>query len=194
MCSCVGIYERTSLVQQCLACLAHLRWFVRWEVSSRTHAVLQDAASRICSMRQSVFLCSSHLVFFSSWFNYTVVLTRLQLGRIPVWFYLRDVVVNQLISVEPCCSKRRKLDDLSDRSCPTRSVYSNTVTETPLTWNKEPTLSRMCFHLLLEELKINGCSAHLLWPFELNNCVEVLSTCLINKGIIRVTGNECCWH
>ena len=60
---------------------------MRWEVSGHTVAVLWDAASRICSKQHAVFLSNSHLLFFffllkSKWYNHTIILAWLQLGRI----------------------------------------------------------------------------------------------------------------
>ena len=40
-----------------------LEWFVRWEISGRTAAVLWGAASRICSKQHVTFLCCSHQFF-----------------------------------------------------------------------------------------------------------------------------------
>ena len=73
-----------------------LVWFVRWEVSSCTAAVLWCIASRICSKQPVVFLSSSHLVFSSSillasiWCNRIVVLSQPHSGRNLISFYLRD--------------------------------------------------------------------------------------------------------
>ena len=40
-----------------------LGWFLRWEVSGRTAAVLWDATSKICSRQHVASLYSSHLAF-----------------------------------------------------------------------------------------------------------------------------------
>ena len=40
-----------------------LGWFMGWEVSGCTVAVLEGSASRIGSIQQVAFLCSSHLAF-----------------------------------------------------------------------------------------------------------------------------------
>ena len=73
-----------------------LGWFVRWEVSGRTTAVLLGAVSSICWKHPASFFCSSRLVFslsISQEFrhcNRTVVPTRLQTRRISVLFYQRS--------------------------------------------------------------------------------------------------------
>ena len=60
------VYRRPSLMsshlllQQCLACLVRLRWFVRWKVGCHTVVVLCSVASRICPRQHVGFLCSSH--------------------------------------------------------------------------------------------------------------------------------------
>ena len=91
-----------------MSCSSYWDGFARWEVSGRTTAVLQGAASRICSKQHAATLCSSHLAFSpsvsleSEWCNHTVVLTRLQLGRIPILFHQRSnfhMVNNPLITV-----------------------------------------------------------------------------------------------
>ena len=72
-----------------------LGWFARREVSGCTAAVLWSASSRICLKQLTASLCSSHLVFSPSlssksrWCDHTVVVTRLQLGRIPVFNHKR---------------------------------------------------------------------------------------------------------
>ena len=66
-------------------------WLVRWEVSGQTVAV-----SSIWSKQCTTFLCSSHLDFSpivsleSKRYNHTIVLTQLQLGRIPVFLSTRS--------------------------------------------------------------------------------------------------------
>ena len=40
-----------------------LRWFVRWEVSSRTAVVWSGAVSRICSKHQAASLCSDVYIY-----------------------------------------------------------------------------------------------------------------------------------
>ena len=83
-----------------------------WEVSGRTAAVLLSAAARICSKQRVTFECISHLVFFSGivleseWCSHTVVLTRLQYGRIPVFIiseirFLYDCLT---VNSSPCCT------------------------------------------------------------------------------------------
>ena len=66
--------------------LVLLGWFVRWEVSGRTGAVLKHVTSRIYLKQHTESLCSSHLAFsvgvLLKWCNYTVVLIQLQLGWI----------------------------------------------------------------------------------------------------------------
>ena len=63
---------------------------MRWKSSGSTAAVLWDAASKICSKQDIMYLCSSHIAFsLKIWLesrccSYTVVST--QLGRIPVLF------------------------------------------------------------------------------------------------------------
>ena len=70
-----------------------LEWFVRWEVSGRTAAVLWFVALRICTKQHAAFLSSSHL-FFKNLFIYlfkffffmcfsihTVILTLSRLGK-----------------------------------------------------------------------------------------------------------------
>ena len=75
--------------------LAFLGQFGRLEVCGRTATVLWCAASRVCSKYHISFLCSSRLAFIPSisletkWFCYIVVLTWLQIGRIPM-FFIRD--------------------------------------------------------------------------------------------------------
>ena len=65
-------------------------WFVRWEVNGHTIAVLLGTASGICLKQHVASLCSSHLALSSNillkskWCNHAVVLTWLQLGRIPI--------------------------------------------------------------------------------------------------------------
>ena len=88
---CVGIHRRTLLMslflllEQCPAYLVHLTWiFVRWAISGHTTTVLWSAASRICSKQHTTsyqaFLANVSIE--SIWWNHTVVLTQLQLGRI----------------------------------------------------------------------------------------------------------------
>ena len=66
---------------------------VRWEVSSLTSAVLLDTASKIYSKHHITSVCRSYLAFSpgillkSKWYTPTVVLTLIQLGRIPILFY-----------------------------------------------------------------------------------------------------------
>ena len=61
-----------------------------------TAAVLWGAASRISLKRYTASLCRSHLAFAPvvslslTGTNHTIALTRQQLGRIPVSFYLRS--------------------------------------------------------------------------------------------------------
>ena len=43
-------------------------WFVRWEVSGRTAAILYLAASRICAKQHTASLCTSRQAFFSRYF------------------------------------------------------------------------------------------------------------------------------
>ena len=57
------------LYQNCTACLAHLGWFVRSEVSGHIAALLWGTASRICSKQYTASLCSSHLAFFYQLFH-----------------------------------------------------------------------------------------------------------------------------
>ena len=63
---------------------AFLRSFARWEVSGRTAAVFQSAASRIFSKQHAALLSTSHLDFTlcalseSMWCCYIVVLTLLK--------------------------------------------------------------------------------------------------------------------
>ena len=68
-----------------------------------------DAASRICSKQHSASLGNSYQAFSSStllksrWCNHTIVLSQLQLGRIPDLFYQRldfHIVDNLLIAVD----------------------------------------------------------------------------------------------
>ena len=72
-----------------------LERFVRWEESRSTAAVLQVAASRICLKQHTTSLCDTNLAFSpsisleSKWCNHTVVLTLLELRRIPVLFCQR---------------------------------------------------------------------------------------------------------
>ena len=40
-----------------------LEWFLRWEVSDHTVAVLWGVDNRICSRQRAAFLCSSHQAF-----------------------------------------------------------------------------------------------------------------------------------
>ena len=103
--TCVGIYRRTSLMsstlllQGCSACLFVLHgWFVRWEVSGRTSGIFSGAVSKHCSKQYTALLRSSHVAFFLSvslkfmLCNRTIVLIRLQLGRIPFLFHQRDQI------------------------------------------------------------------------------------------------------
>ena len=61
-----------------------------WEVSGHTDGVLWSFASAICSKQHTAILWSSNLAFRSAvsakskWCNYTLVLTWLKLGRIPI--------------------------------------------------------------------------------------------------------------
>ena len=70
-----------------------LEWFMRWEESCRTAAILLSVTSMISSKQRVALLCSSHLAFSahvslaSMWCIYTVVLIQPQLGRNPVLFY-----------------------------------------------------------------------------------------------------------
>ena len=64
-----------------------LGWFLRWEASGCTAAVLLSAAFMIFSKWYPSFLCSSHLTFSPSvllksrWCSHTIVPTWLQLGK-----------------------------------------------------------------------------------------------------------------
>ena len=83
VCPWIAIHKRRLhislmlLLQQCSAYLAHLGWFMRWEVSVHTAAVLEGAASRISSKQHAASLCSSHQAFSpgislkSKWCNYS---------------------------------------------------------------------------------------------------------------------------
>ena len=89
---CVCSYFTTS-GSASLLCIS---WFVRWEVSGSTVAVLKSAASYICSKQHTAYLCSSHWAFSegvllgSKWCSYIILLTLLQLWRILVLFYQRS--------------------------------------------------------------------------------------------------------
>ena len=56
----MSLMSPSLFFQQYSACLG---WFMRWEISGRTAAVLLGIASRICSKQYTAFLCSSHLAF-----------------------------------------------------------------------------------------------------------------------------------
>ena len=71
----------------CRALFIFLGWFVRWEVSGCTYALLLDAASRIYLKQHLAFLSCSYFLPPSvsleiRWCICTVVLTQPQLGRI----------------------------------------------------------------------------------------------------------------
>ena len=74
--------------------LSLLKWFVRWEVSSHTAAVLEYAVYRIRPKHRAVvFLYSSYqtfslgVLFESKWCNHTIVLICLQFGKIPFFLF-----------------------------------------------------------------------------------------------------------
>ena len=75
-----------------------LGWFVRWEASGHTAAVLYNANYRICSKQHVAVLCKSNLAFSQSILLksmrciYTIVPTQLKLGRISILFYQRDQI------------------------------------------------------------------------------------------------------
>ena len=90
---------------------------MRWEVNSHAATVLWSSASMICLKRHAASSSGSakHFFFFlifrsdSKWCNHRLVLTLLQLRRIPVLFYQRsnfDMVINLSISHHslPKCS------------------------------------------------------------------------------------------
>ena len=66
--------------------------FGKWKASSHTAAVLWAVTSRISSKQHTASLCSSHPAITlipslrSSWCFHTIVLTWLQLERIPILF------------------------------------------------------------------------------------------------------------
>ena len=71
-------------------------WFVRWEVSGCTAAVLWGVTSRICEKQHILFSCSSHPAFSLSillmlrrWIH-AEVLIQPQLVRNPILFYQKD--------------------------------------------------------------------------------------------------------
>ena len=82
---------------ECSVCIARVGWFVGWEASGRTAAVLQGSASNICWKPHATSLCMAHQAFSQSvsleskWCRHTIVLTRLEPGRIPILPYQRDM-------------------------------------------------------------------------------------------------------
>ena len=100
MCSSVVVHRKTLLMcspldfQECQACLVYSAWMVcKIEVSGRTTVVLWGAASMICSKQHIASLYIFHLTFSPIALlkyrecNYTIILTQLQLERIPDSFY-----------------------------------------------------------------------------------------------------------
>ena len=84
---------RGPTLRQYPACLV-LGWFVRWDVSGHTTAVLKGVVSWICS--EKCFLGSYHLAFSlrvsvgSMRCIHTVLQMQPQFGRNPVLFYWID--------------------------------------------------------------------------------------------------------
>ena len=83
-----------------------LAWFLRWEVSDYTVAILRGVASWGCSKKHVPFLYSSHLAFSPSvalaswWCIHTVALIPPQLGRNHVLSYLGDQVSIWLLTCQ----------------------------------------------------------------------------------------------
>ena len=83
-----GVFMCRSPYENMQALFNSLAWLARWEDSGCTAALLQSAASRICSKQHVTSLCSSRSDFSSGvllksrWCNHAVVLTRLQNGRL----------------------------------------------------------------------------------------------------------------
>ena len=93
--------ESRSLVRPYVTCSAQ---FVFNVLLGWAAAILWVAASRIYSKQHAVSLCRFHQTFSSilqtsKTGNHSIILTRLQLGRILVLFYQRDQINNQSIAV-----------------------------------------------------------------------------------------------
>ena len=99
VCPCVRVHRRMSQLHPYFSnsslhvlCFL-LEWFMRWDVSGHISAVLLGADSRIYSKHPVASLCCSHLAFSSRvlleslWCNYSVVLSQLQLRRIPALLF-----------------------------------------------------------------------------------------------------------
>ena len=89
------VVQLRSWVRPCFYSIAEhflfvfLGWFVRWVVGGRTAVTVYGAASRICWKQHAAYLYSSHFypsaMLKSRWCCPTIVLTWLQMGRIPIY-------------------------------------------------------------------------------------------------------------
>ena len=90
VCPCMGVQWRTSLMSSSLllqqsqhVMFILFEWFVRWEASGRTAAILLGASSRICSKQHPASLWSFHISFSQSislkskWYYHTIVLIHI---------------------------------------------------------------------------------------------------------------------